>query len=149
MLGAPPAVAWTLHAAWATFVASATAWLWWRRAPFAIAASALMLGALAVTPHGFYYDIVLALPPMWLLARRARRTGWLPFEREAILAAYLAPALVGLAEALTIVPVMPAALGLLFLAVLHRYVAERARVDGISPAGPDRPPTLTVAGSGP
>ena len=149
MLGAPPVAAWALHAAWAVFVASVTAWLWWRRAPFAIAASALMLGTLAATPHGFYYDMVLALPPMWLLARRARRTGWLPLEREAILAAYLAPALVGLAEALKVVPVMPAALGLLFVTVLRRYVAEEGRTGGTEPVGPDRPPALAVAGPAP
>jgi hypothetical protein len=99
-----------------------------------------MLGALAVTPHGFCYDMVLTLPPMWLLARRARRTGWLPLEREAILAAYLAPALVGLAEGLKVVPVLPAALGLLFVIVLRRYVAEEGRTAGaVATASPPAP----------
>lgn len=149
MLGAPPAAAWALHAAWAAFVAGATAWLWWRQAPFPIAASALMLGALAVTPHGFYYDMVLTLPPVWLLARRARRTGWLPLEREALLAGYLAPAFLGLAEALGVVPIMPAALGLLFVTVLRRYVVEEAGAGRIAPVGPDPPPDLAVAGPRP
>jgi hypothetical protein len=108
-----------------------------------------MLGALAATPHGFHYDTVLALPPVWLLARRARRTGWLPFEREGLLAAYLAPALAGPSAALGVVPVIPAALGLLFLAVLRRHLVESAGTGRTVPAGPAPSPGLAVAGSGP
>jgi alpha-1,2-mannosyltransferase len=146
MLGAPPGLAWAGHAACALFAAVAVAWLWWRRAPFELAAAALLTGALIVSPHGFNYDLVLALPPVWLVARSALRTragGWLPLEREALLLAYLAPAAAGMFARLDVVPIAPAALVLLFLAILRRRVAGSATLNRPAPfpdGAASRPP---------
>jgi hypothetical protein len=44
---------------------------------------------------------------------------------------------------------MPAALGLLFVTVLRRHVAEEAGAGRFAPVGPDPPPELAVAGPRP
>lgn len=131
-LGVPSDVAWGIHLAWAVAVALAVAWLWWRRADLELRASALMLGALMVSPHGFDYDLVLSLGPIWLMARRARRLGWLPFEAEALLLLYLAPFLAGMLAHLPVLPVMPLALILAFLAVIRRWSVESRLATGSS-----------------
>lgn len=74
-------------------VALIVARLWWRGVRMPLAAAALASAALLVTPYVFDYDLVLLAVPIALLARDGREHGWLPGDREILVAAWLAPLL--------------------------------------------------------
>lgn len=71
---------------------AAVACLFWKRAQDEMAAGAMLLAATALaSPYLFSYDLAfLALPVFWL-AGEARRTGWRPWEKSALVALWLAP----------------------------------------------------------
>ena len=49
----------------------------WR---YAVLASATLLTA----PYSMYYELVLLVPAVWFVARRAHAAGWLALERESL-----------------------------------------------------------------
>lgn len=77
-------------------------------------------GALLVSPWCFDYDLVLLAPALaWVLARGVA-AGFLPWEKTALLAAYLLPLLVrGMASGVGL-PLGPPVLAALFLIVFRR-----------------------------
>lgn len=77
----------------AVAAAAGAAWVWWRAVPIRLAAAVLVSGALVATPYAFDYDLVLLAVPVALLARDGIERGWLPGDREVLLAAWLAPLL--------------------------------------------------------
>lgn len=89
MLGAPPALAGGVQAA-ATLTLAAFVMLVWRRVKDAdLRLAALSTAALMATPYAFYYEFVIALPAMLVIAKRAAQTGWLTGEKLSLIALWL------------------------------------------------------------
>ena len=90
------------------------------RRPGAAAEGALMAAAaLLISPWCFDYDLVVLAPALaWVLARAA--TGFLPWEKVSLLAAYLLPLAVRGIATSTFLPLGPPVLLLLFFAVCRR-----------------------------
>jgi hypothetical protein len=126
-LGAPVAVARVLQAVVALFAAGCV-WRVWRKpgAAFEAKAATLVAGSLLVSPYLFYYDLTWAALAVAWLALLGLKRGFYRFEREILLFAWLAPALMQPVHALTAVqPGFPAVLLLLLLAVRRAATAPR------------------------
>lgn len=93
-LGVPRAVAMALQSA-AAVAAMVGVWLAWRSAaaPFAARAAVLLTGALMISPYVFYYDMTWAGLAVGWLALDAALAGFWRWEREVLLAAWVAPLL--------------------------------------------------------
>jgi hypothetical protein len=130
-LGIPLGAAWALHIAVALFAAFAVGRAWRNRAARAEAkAAVLVAGSLLVSPYLFYYDLVWAGLAAGWLALRGLATGFWRGEREALLCAFLAPAVMQPVHALTGVQIgFPAVLWLL-VAALRRAAAPGAAAGG-------------------
>jgi alpha-1,2-mannosyltransferase len=65
--------------------------LWWRRAPLALAGSALVLSIPLTTPYAYDYDLVMLLLPLAWLLQEARTTGFRRGEALLLAAAWAVP----------------------------------------------------------
>jgi hypothetical protein len=118
-LGAPVIAAAGLQAAAALFAAFCV-WCTWRRkaAAFEAKAATLLAASLLVSPYLFYYDLTWAALAVAWLAMLGLRSGFARGEREILLFAWLAPAV--MPSVFALVPVQlgfPAVLLLLLVAV--------------------------------
>ncbi len=132
-LGAPVAVARVLQGA-AALVAAGCVWRVWRNrgAAFEAKAATLVAGSLLVSPYLFYYDLTWAALAIAWLAMLGLKTGFYRFEREILLFAWLAPALMQPVHALSALQVgFPAVLLLLLLAVRRAQSAPRLADEAI------------------
>jgi len=93
LLGVGGVPAYVLQGVLALAAAAGVAWAWWRAVPLRLAAAVLVSGALVATPYVFDYDLVLLAVPIALLARDGCEQGWLPGDREVLVAAWLMPLL--------------------------------------------------------
>jgi glycosyl transferase family 87 len=127
-LGAPPHAATGVQAAVALFAAFCV-WRAWRHkdAAFEAKAATLVAASLLVSPYLFYYDLVWAALAVAWLALLGLRTGFARGEREILLFAWLAPAVMPSLFAL-----IPLQLG--FPAVLLLLVAAVRRATQLAGA---------------
>jgi hypothetical protein len=88
-LGIPPSYAVQIVVAVAALAILAQ--LWWRRAPMALAGSALVLSIPLTTPYAYDYDLVMLLLPFAWLVQEARATGFRPGEPMLLVAAWVVP----------------------------------------------------------
>lgn len=91
MLGAPPALAYGLHAM-AALGATVTVWRAWRlSADWQLRGAVLMSATFFISPYLFDYDLVwLAFPIAWLTCIGLRE-GWRSGDREVLAAAWILP----------------------------------------------------------
>jgi hypothetical protein len=120
------AAAYGLQIAVAIATLGALARLWWRRAPLALAGSALVLSIPLTTPYAYDYDLVMLLLPMAWLLQEARATSFRRGEAVLLIAAWVMP-VAGkfIAEATTLQPTW---LVLLLLLVTTWRRAEESKV---------------------
>ena len=120
-LGAPVAAASVLQGAVALF-AAVCVWRAWRRpdSGFEAKAATFLAGSLLVSPYLFYYDLLWAAPAIAWLALLGMKGGFRRGEREILLFAWLAPALMPPIQMLTGVQLGFPALLLLLLAAVRR-----------------------------
>ncbi|MGB0126159.1 MAG: glycosyltransferase family 87 protein [Rhodocyclaceae bacterium] len=120
MLGMPPLPARLLHAAVACGAIWAV-WRVWRGCHTAsLRSAALMVATFLVTPYAFDYDLAwLAFPIAWM-ALAGLRNGWLPGEREVLVAAWLLPLVMAPIGKLVPVQVAPAILAMFLWAIARR-----------------------------
>lgn len=89
MLGAPSALAGAVQAG-ATLMLAAYVFVIWRRVKDAdLRLATLSTAALMATPYAFYYEFVIALPAILVIARRAVETGWLKGEKLSLIGLWL------------------------------------------------------------
>ncbi len=126
-VGLPVIVARVLQAVVALFAAGCVWWVWKRPgAAFEAKAATLVAGSLLVSPYLFYYDLTWAALAVAWLAMLGLERGFYRGEREILLFAWLAPALMQPVHALTsLQPGFPAVLLLLLLAVRRAASAPR------------------------
>lgn len=123
-LGVPAEPAYGLHAILAVAVAAFVARAWWRGTSPILAAAVLTSGAVLVPPYLFDYDLALLAIPIAIIAWDAVRRGWLPWEREVLLAAWLLPLVgPGFTEATGVPVATPCLIALMTVAV--RRAAQR------------------------
>lgn len=140
-LGVPVSAAAGLQAAVALFAAICV-WRAWRRkdAPFEAKAATLLAASLLVSPYLFYYDLTWAALAVAWLAMLGLRTGFAHGEREILLFAWLAPAL--MPSVFALVPLQlgfPAVLLLLLVAVRRAtHLAGATRLAAAPLAAPPR-----------
>jgi hypothetical protein len=120
LLGAPLAAAYVLQAAlfalalWGLFLVARA------RADARAQGAAMIAATLISTPFLLDYDLTLAAFPMVWMFTETRRTGFLPWEKIVLAAAFILP-LVSRSLAMQAgIPVAPLVLGLLFLLVVRR-----------------------------
>ena len=122
MAGADLTAAYLMQGVSAISAAAAVALLWYRRNPFGVKSAGLAVGTFLVTPHAYYYDmIVLIFAAAWL-ANEAVKTGFLPWEKIAILILLILPAL-SLLPALAGFQIGPILLWLTMAVILRRGLA--------------------------
>jgi hypothetical protein len=83
--------AYGLQIAVALMALGVLAHVWWRRAPLALAGSALVLSIPLTTPYAFDYDLVMLLIPLAWLVLEARSTGFRRGEEVLLVAAWALP----------------------------------------------------------
>jgi len=71
--------------------AVAVAWLCWRRPPLEALAPLMSAAAVLCSPHVMDYDLVVMMPAFAYVTVRGVQTGFLPWEKPGLLAAYLLP----------------------------------------------------------
>jgi Glycosyltransferase family 87 len=122
MAGADLTAAYLMQGVSAISATAAVALLWYRRNPFGVKSAGLAVGTFLVTPHAYYYDmIVLIFAAAWL-ANEAVRTDFLPWEKIAILILLILPAL-SLLPALAGFQIGPILLWLTMAVILRRGLA--------------------------
>lgn len=127
LLGVPATWSYLLQAVVALVVAVVLVVVWRSTAAPELKGAALMVGTFLVTPYAFDYDLVwLAFSIAWL-ALTGLREGWMPAEREILLAAYLLPLALAPVALLTHVSLGPVVLGLLLWCFVRRatFIAEK------------------------
>lgn len=89
MLGAPAPLANAVQIAAALTLTAYVLIVWKRVRDAGLRLAALSTAAILATPYAFYYEIVIALPAMVMIARRAVESGWLKGERLSLIALWI------------------------------------------------------------
>lgn len=119
-------LAWSVQGAIIAVAAIAIAALWRSRASYDVKAAALSVAALLATPYLYAYDLTVLAVPLAFLFRRARQTGFLPYELATIGAACLL---------LLIFPFVVMPLGFIAVILVASLVARRALSEAGTSAG--------------
>lgn len=116
--------------------AAACVWTVWRNetAPFAIKAATLCAASMLVSPYMFHYDHVMLGLAMGFLAIEGLRTGFLPYERPAMIAAWLAPLLILQSYQLTEIQLGAAVAIFMLVVLVRRALGAHVPVAGLSRA---------------
>ncbi|MHB8286541.1 MAG: glycosyltransferase family 87 protein [Caulobacteraceae bacterium] len=125
----PKGLAYGVQLTIAAAVAIITLRAWGRPGPLELKAALAVLAAFLVLPYAFNYDLVLLAVPIAATAEYARRHALPAGTKSALLLCAIAPAvLLGVAQA-THLQLMPAALTIVYLAVL-RGLANASQTAG-------------------
>jgi hypothetical protein len=103
-------------------------WIWRKesKAPFSLKAAALCVGSLMISPYVLDYDLVLlALPIAWMALDGCER-GFLPYEKSALVAAWLFPAITRMVADSTMIPLGPLVHIALLALIVRRAGWEQA-----------------------
>jgi hypothetical protein len=120
VLGGSTGLAYAIQGALVASVGAVLAWTLRRRPRTAAEAPLIVLAALLASPFLLDYDLAMLAFPLAWLAGQGLASGFRPWEKTALLAAYVLP-LVARSLALTAhAPIAPVVLGALFLAILRR-----------------------------
>ena len=114
--GGSLALAWALHGAAIVAMAAWVCAAWLGRAPFAIKAAILSIGAVICAPYAYMYDLVLLAVPAAFLLRDGRDRSFLPGEMAGLLAACLL---------LAVFPLVKAPVGVGAALILAGLIARR------------------------
>lgn len=117
-------LAYALQGVASALVVACTTWLWWIRAPFALRAAALMIGALLTTPYLLDYDLVLLGPAMALIASHGFAHGFARWEKTALAFAWMMPLATRQLASAAYIPGGLLAMALLFTLVARRGLRE-------------------------
>jgi hypothetical protein len=122
---APLWLAYAAQGALVLAIAFTLALLWRRPGPLAPKAAALITGALLATPYILDYDLVATAPAVAFLVAHGLARGFLPYEKTALAAIFIAPLIARVVAEHTRLPIGLLALVTLFLLAWRRAEAER------------------------
>jgi hypothetical protein len=120
----PLVLAYAAQALVALAAAAAVAVVFHRRRNDRGAAAALMAGTLLASPFLLDYDLMLLAPPLAWLFAQAARGGFRPWEKTALLAAFLLPLVSRMLASDLMLPIAPPVLAVVFLLIWRRLEAE-------------------------
>jgi hypothetical protein len=80
-------LAWALQGLLTAATAAAVGWFWYQKKPYALQAALIATGTLLATPYVYLYDVLVLAAAAAFLVRAALKTGFLPGEQPALLAA--------------------------------------------------------------
>lgn len=141
LLGGSYGIAWILQGMVIVAAAGAVFWIWWRKAPYPICASALVFGTLLATPYAFDYDLfILSLPIAWM-GWEGNKYGWRSEEKLILSVAWLSPFIVpvlAMATGFQVGPIILGAFLILLMFRIHRFFCQSSEstidvVEGINP----------------
>lgn len=124
--GAPLPLAYAAQALLALVVAVVVVMIWRRGGALAPKAAALLSGALLVTPYVLDYDLMVMAPAIAFLAAHGIARGFLPWEKTALAAIFIAPLVTRAVAEHTRLPIGFIALVALFLLSARRGMAKTA-----------------------
>lgn len=128
LLGVSVPVAYGLQAIVAVAAVIAVAWVW-RKRVFPLAYVVLTAGIFLVTPYTYQYDLAIAGLGIAWYAWEGLKNGWLPYEKNTLLFAWLMPAISSPIVRLTNIQIVPVVLlALLVLALRRQHVLTNAAV---------------------
>jgi hypothetical protein len=129
LLGAPVAAAYTTHGIVA-LAAGLAVWRVWRSCSnWFLRGASLMTATFLISPYVFDYDLDwLAFPIAWLVIDGLRH-GWLPIEREILVAAWALPLVLAPIARATSFQIGPFALGALLWIILRRAGTARRKTE--------------------
>lgn len=90
-LGGSTRLAYSLHMAWAVAMLSLCMFTWLQTRDLALRATTFVIATLHFSPYMYDYELVWMALPLILLGIRGSQSGWLRFEREVLLLAWLFP----------------------------------------------------------
>lgn len=90
-LGGSTELAYGLHMAWAGIMLTLCIVTWLRTRDLALRATTFVIATLHFSPYMYDYELVWMALPLILLGVRGSQSGWLRFERELLLVAWLFP----------------------------------------------------------
>ncbi|MCI4677773.1 DUF2029 domain-containing protein [Rhodoblastus acidophilus] len=96
-----------------------------------------VVATLLATPFVLDYDFTLLALPLAVVLTRALRTGFLPYEKILLLAAYMLPGVARVLALYALLPLSPFVLALLFASMARRVSLEASRA-GRDDARPSR-----------
>jgi len=120
VLGLSEGAALALQAGLALGVLAVVVRVWRRMGATLLSGALLAAGSLLVSHHVLGYDLVVLAPAMAILAADGLARGWLPGEREGLIALWLWPLISGVVAEVSGVPVGVAGSLLLFALVARR-----------------------------
>ncbi|MFC2951327.1 glycosyltransferase family 87 protein [Marinicaulis aureus] len=92
-LGALSSLAFAVQAAASLALAVFVFMVWRRSDAWETRLFTLIPAAALATPYAFYYEAPIFIPALIILAKRAMEKGWLPFEKQALIALWFLPVL--------------------------------------------------------
>ena len=84
LIGVPNEFAVAASLALAGLAMCAVGWVWYKTEDKELRLAALSATALLIAPYGFYYEMTIALPALFIVARRGYQSGWLPLEQALV-----------------------------------------------------------------
>ena len=124
-LGAPAIVATAMQGLATIALAAFVFFVWRRTTSRELRLIALIAAAPLATPYAFYYEAPIFIPALMILAKRAIESGWLRFEKQALIALWALPLL---APGPVWLPI-PALLAFAAFALCARRVLSECRVE--------------------
>jgi hypothetical protein len=121
---APIWLAYAAQGALMLALAAAIVLLWRRPGPLAPKAAALIAGALLATPYVLDYDLMAAAPALAFLVAHGLARGFLPYEKTALAAVFIAPLIARTVAEHTRLPIGLLALITLFLLAWRRAAGK-------------------------
>jgi alpha-1,2-mannosyltransferase len=121
LLGADPALSWMLQGLASITAIGMVSWAWSRPGPVPAKWALLVAAVPLATPYAFDYDLMVLAVPAAVLVRLGSSSGFLPWEKAALLGVCLLPAVARPLAFLTGLPAAPL-LELGLLAALVRRV---------------------------
>lgn len=125
LLNVDRALAIAVHGILVALVTVPVAWLWWKRGATSATMALLVAGTLLVWPYLYEYDLMVMAVAMGLVAWEGYRGGWLPWEREVLVLAWMTPFLVRVSGSN-----LGAQIGALCLIALYAVTLRRALGEG-------------------
>ncbi|PCI40348.1 MAG: hypothetical protein COB46_07110 [Rhodospirillaceae bacterium] len=127
MWGTPVNLAYVGHGLLAVGVVAAQIWLWRKPVAQSLQSAGLVVGALLVTPYALDYDLMIAGLGLAWFTMHGLKTGFLAWEKTALVFVWCLPLISRMAAILLTVP-----LGLIGLLVFFGLILRRAQNDLIN-----------------
>lgn len=110
--------------------------IWRRVEDWDLRLAALATSAMLATPYSFYYELVIMVPAMVLIAKRGVETGWLPYEKLTLIAVWILPLMMPGETGIPNLPISAAGSFLAFLIAARRTLpaADLRFASAIRPA---------------